>query len=400
MGVLLTCLAGCVIDETDPGFAIDAGVGVDAILRRDAAVPPPPEDLDGYVQWEMDQHGIPGLAATIIRGDTAVWTGAFGTADAEAAVPVTPDTLFAVASISKTIVATRAMQLVELGLLDLDAPIDDYLPFATRHPAFPDVPITARMLLTHTSGIEDDFVMLGPEMDPGMAPRTLAEFVESYVTPGGARYGESNWGAQPGTAYSYSNAAFGVVGYVLEVAGGAPLPDQTKQGVRDPLGMSASGWLGLEVPASDLAVGYNWNGRELNPIEYEILSYYPAGGFATSMAELSRFVRAFMRFGELDGMRILSEDSARAMREQQVPDIWDAQALAWRYELRDGELWLGHSGATLGGSANMLFRPADDTAVLVLTNSDAYVLDRLGLSEGADALHRILDRLVADAVTL
>ena len=400
VGVLLLSIAGCVIDETGAGFAIDGGAPDAATARRDAFVPPAPEDLDGYVQWEMEQHGIPGLAAMIFRGDTTLWVGTFGTANAEAALPVTADTLFAVASISKTIVATRAMQLVELGMLDLDAPIDDYLPFAVRHPAFPEVPITMRMLLTHTSGIEDDLVMLGPEMDPGMAPHALSEFVESYVTPGGLRYGESNWGAEPGTDYSYTNAGFGVVGYVLEVAGGAPLPEQTKQGLRDPLGMSASGWLGLEVSASEMAVGYNWNGRELTPIDYEVLSYYPAGGFTTSVNELSRFVRAFMAFGELEGMRILTEASARAMREQQIPDIWDAQAIAWRYELRNGEPWLGHSGSTLGGSANMLFRPADDTAVLMLTNSDAYILARLGLTDGADALRRILDRLVTDAAAL
>jgi CubicO group peptidase (beta-lactamase class C family) len=393
---LFAWLLGACLEADGLGLDVDAGPVHAGDGGRDAG-PPAPEDLDGYVQWEMEGHGIAGLAAVIVKDDAIAWTGRFGYADLEAMTPVTENTLFLVASISKTIVTVPIMQLAEERVIQLDAPVDAYLPYAVRHPGFPDVPITARMLLTHSSGLEDDFIKLAMAMDPGMAPTTLAEFSEQYVTPGGALDGEHNWGARPGTDWSYCNAAYGVLGHLAEVAGGASLPELTRTGVREPLGMTQSGWLGADVSADAMAVGYTWNGRAYTELEYEVMSYYPAGGFATSVAELSRFLRAFIRLGELDGARILEEETVHAMREPQVPSIASGQGITWSYERLAGATWLGHSGATLGGSAQMLFRPDDGTAIIVLTNSDAYVLARLGIRDTADALDRIVERIAVEA---
>src|SRR5690606_2885539 len=117
----------------------------------------PPADLDGYIEWHMQAGGLPGAAAAIVKAGEIAWIGTYGWADIEASRPVDEHTLFIVASISKTITATRALQLVEAGLLDLDAPLETYVPYAVRHPAHPDVAITARMLLTHSSGLEDSW---------------------------------------------------------------------------------------------------------------------------------------------------------------------------------------------------------------------------------------------------
>lgn len=390
--------AGCL--EDDGGSGADGGLRFDAgpdAAHADAG-DTPPEALDDYVRWEMERHGIAGLAAVIVKDDAPVWTGTFGFANVEDAIAVDGDTLFAVASISKTIVTVPLLRLVEDGMLDLDAPVDDYLPFAVRHPGFPDVPVTARMLLTHTSGLEDDFATLAMVMNPGAPTMTLAEFSEAYVTPGGELYAEANWGARPGTEWSYCNAAFDLVGYLVEAVSGEPLPDRTRVDLLEPLAMTSSAWSYTDVPPDQLAVGYTWNARTgFTPVEYEGLAYYPAGGFVTSLNDLTRFLRAFMRYGELDGERVLEEATATAMRERQVPDVYDRQALTWRYTTRGGHTYLGHSGATLGGSANMMFRPDDGTAIIVLTNSDAYVLARLGLTESSDALGRIRDRLDAEA---
>lgn len=370
----------------------------DAEARADAHEPAPdagpPEDLDGYVQWEMEAHGIAGLAAAILRDDEVLWQGTFGLADVEAGRAVTDRTLFAVASISKTIVAVPLMQLVEQGMVDLDAPLEDYFSFAVRHPSFPDVPITTRMLLTHTSGLEDEFRTLASVMEPGAPTLSLAEFSEQYVTPGGSLYTDANWGAAPGTRWSYCNAAFALVGLLVEVVGGQTLPQQTRSGLLEPLGMDDSAWFYTDADPALLATGYTWNARTgYTALEPEGLAYYPAGSFVTSLGELSLFLRSFVGFGAVDGVRVLEEATARAMRERPFADLHDGQALAWRYRSLDGRTYLGHSGATLGGSANMMFRPEDGTAIILLTNSDAYVLDRLGLSEGADALRRILRRL-------
>ena len=127
---LLLCVAGCDATSTmdaglDAGGAADAGSTDAAALRRDAGTPP--EDFDGFVEWQMAYGGIPGLALAVVTRDEVVRVGTYGFADLEAERPVDEHTLFIMASISKTMAVVRAMQLVEAGQLDLDAPAGDYL---------------------------------------------------------------------------------------------------------------------------------------------------------------------------------------------------------------------------------------------------------------------------------
>src|SRR5690606_15576661 len=129
----------------------------------------------------------------IITPDGVPWVATYGLADADTGAEVDEHTLFIMASISKTVAAVRAMQLVEAGLLDLDAPVEDYVGYAARHPAHPDTPITTRMLFTHTSGLVDDFLILAGVTTADTDPtETLAGFSEGYTTPGGAYYDADN----------------------------------------------------------------------------------------------------------------------------------------------------------------------------------------------------------------
>ena len=157
--------------------------------------------------------------------------------------PVTPETLFLIGSVSKTITATALMQLFEEGKFGLDDDIDNYLPFHVDIPFQPDAPVTFRQLLTHTASIDDnpDYIncpgwctygsSIGPFVTRGAdSPVSLADFTKGYLTPDGPYY---DWDrnfelAAPGTKSDYSNMGLVIVGYLVEVISGVPF-DQVLQ---------------------------------------------------------------------------------------------------------------------------------------------------------------------------
>ena len=239
--VLALLLSGCTGAAAPPGPAgVDAGTGSDAGTSS---------ELDQYVLARMQTARIPGLAAVAVKTDHTVFSGAWGEADVSAHRPVTTNTLFMLASVSKTVTAVALMQLYELAKLKLDDPIDAVLGYQARNPKFPDVAITYRMLLSHTSSIEDgvhSFDYYVTDMD---SPISLRALYDGYLEPGGAYYDASNWNATsaPGTHYSYSNLALSLAGLLVEKISGMSLQDYCQQHIFAPLGMNESSYL-LEGP--------------------------------------------------------------------------------------------------------------------------------------------------------
>ena len=129
---------------------------VGTALAASASEPSEPY-LDSLIRAEMAANHIPGLAACAVRGSELVWHGEYGFARLEDSIHVVDTTVFDLASVSKTATATALMQLCERGVFGLDDDINNSLPFSVRHPGYPSTPITYRMLLTHTSGIVDNW---------------------------------------------------------------------------------------------------------------------------------------------------------------------------------------------------------------------------------------------------
>ncbi|MDH5494030.1 MAG: beta-lactamase family protein, partial [Myxococcales bacterium] len=369
----------------DVGITNDAGLW-DASLpdasALDSSLGPPPEELEAFVQYQMELGGIPGLAAGIIKDDARIWTGTFGFADLEAGMPVTADTLFMVASVSKTITQVPILQEVEAGLLDLDAPITDYLPYPIVHPLDPGAPITARQLLTHSSGLADDWLSLSALSSVGDPTIGLRAASEGYVTPGGEFYAEGNFGAAPGTRWDYCNAGFMILGDLAEAVGASSLREQLRLGLFEPLGMSSSGFFLADIDVSRLAMPYAYNRRGYTPLGHPGFGHYPAASLRTSLNDLSRFLRAHMRGGELDGAVILEPATLMELWTPQVPALSTNQGLTWRRRSIGGVTYFGHSGSAAGVSAEMLFRPEDAVGIVMLTNSDAFLRTLFGSPEG------------------
>lgn len=405
---VLTALAVFACGD-DGSRAPDAGppVAVDAALDAgapDAGPAEAPEDLDGFIEFHMARGGIPGLAATLLVDGEPAWTGVYGYANVETEAPVTEDTIFGVGSISKTVVTAVLLQLLAAGALGVHDAVDDHLPFAFRHPEHPDEPLTLEMLATHTSGLHETFarlLALGVEGDPTVP---LSELAEGYVTPGGRYYDDQNFASRPGTTHDYCNVGFAVLAHVTEVVGGEDFRARSRRTVFEPVGMSSTGWFLEELPAERLARGHSFAERtgrySVQPLGGSVA--YPAGNLRASVVDVGRFVQMLLAGGLVDGERVIDEALLEAALAPRVP--WtdhDEQGLGFRRIPIGGRLWWGHDGSTAESSSVMGFSRSEGSGVVILTNSDLFIRQTIGLgTAGIEALRAISQRLVTELGTL
>lgn len=329
----------------------------------------------------MEEHGVPGVAAALTQDGAVTRWYALGWADLEARVPVDADTLFQLASISKTVTATVVLQLVERGALGLDGDVNRHLPFEVRHPAHPEVPITPRLLLTHTSGIRDDWdVLEGTWVHDRDYPLTLAESMEAYFTPSGRFWSaEENFEAwAPGERYEYSNVAFTLLAYVAERTAGEPFETLVQRDVLEPLQL-AGGFRLHEVDVARVAKPYVLadDGRFVSPGHHAYLDF-PAGTLRLSALDLAWFLAAYQRGGELRGARVLRPATVESMLTVQRPDVDSDQGLAWyrsaaledaQGDFADGEWW-GHDGGDPGVATQMLWNRRTGVGIVLLMNTE------------------------------
>ena len=309
--------------------------------------------------------------------------------------PVTPDTLFLVASISKTITATAIMQLVEQGKIDLDDDVGDYLPFEMSIPYSPEAPVTLRQLLTHTASIDDNpayincpgWCTYGSSITPFVtkgadSPIPLADFTKGYFTPDGPYY---DWSAnfedaEPGTKTDYSNMGIVLAGYLVETISGVPFGQYCRDNILTPLGMENTSWRLARIDPSILAMPYDKNESGFVPYGQYGEPDYPDGMLRTSAIELSHFLIAYMQGGTYSEKRILQPETVEEMLSSQT-ELEPGQGLVWVKGSIGKRIVWGHDGADNGASANMWFDPEEDEGVILMTNGvwndDEALLDLL-----------------------
>jgi len=337
-------------------------------------------NLEDLVRRKLHEAKTPGIAVAVIRGEQLVWSTGVGWADIEREIRVTPETLFMLASVSKTVTCAGIMALVEDGRLDLDADINDSLPFGVHIPAAPSARITMRHLLTHTSAIRDRWWIWGsPYSNPtlyfhGDSPIPLGRFMRSYCVPGEKEYYEraNFYERRPGTAYAYSNLAVALAGYVAEAISGVDFDAWCSHRILHPLGMTNSGFRLADVSRLNLAMPYrrNKHSGEFRPFFQYGYPDYPDGALRTSAVHLATWLGAFMNFGKLRGMRVLDRSTVEEIRRNQIPNIvgWH-QGLIWYGGSPNGYFRMGHTGGDYGVSTRMFFRPDRRVGVVSLTNA-------------------------------
>jgi CubicO group peptidase (beta-lactamase class C family) len=328
--------------------------------------------LDSLVTHNMAKAHMPGLAACIVKGGKVAWCNGYGLADVEAQRPVTEDTVFLIASISKTVTASVLMQLWEKGAFELDGDVDAAVPFSVQHPTS-DSPITYRGLLTHTAGVRDNWDALNKFYDyDGEPDISLEASVSGYFKPGGAYYdAQQNFLPQPpGAVYEYTNMGVALAGYLAEALSGTDFAVLSREAVLEPLAMKRTSWHITDFKPEELAMPYAWNAGAYEPYGQYTFADYPDGGLRTSAPDLARFLAAITAGGTLDGERILEESTVAEMMKIQLPAVAPTQGLIFYHMDIGGEDWVGHNGGESGVATDMYYRVSDGLGFVVLMNGD------------------------------
>lgn len=332
------------------------------------------DNIRDVIEQQISDWNVPGLTIGILC-DGEVQTGAFGIANANTGIATRPETLFQIGSISKIFTTTLIMTLVEEGKVTLDTPVITYIPDLPLGDKTARETITLRHLVTHMSGFYGDRFD-----DQGRGDDALARAV--------AAYGDLPQQTAPGELWTYCNAGFDLAGRVAEVVTGQGFEALMRARIFKPLGMARATYFPDEAILHAVAVGHL---KSTTGEGVDVASPWPiprrsgpAGAISTNVEELLRFARMHLQDGELDGTRIISADSARAMRSFEVDaDAFRTWGLGWSRREVGGELLIEHNGATNGFTARLTTIPARGFALAILTNHNSGGAAHTKISETA-----------------
>lgn len=332
-------------------------------------------DWDTFIQNEMQMENIPGIAACVVKGQEMVWSGAYGYSNIEDQTPVTTETLFTIASISKLFTATAIMQLVEDGLLDLDEDINTYLDYDIINPNFTNTSITTRMLLEHKSSLKDPESQMYNYWSEGDYGSDISSFIQNIITPTGNNYQGWYFSSEnaPGTSQLYSNIGFTTLAVILEHITDIPYHQYVKENIFDPLCMDNTSFFYDDVGIDNVAMPYDWENGNHVPLGHYAIALYPSALIKTNVIELSRFLIAYTGRGTMDGVQILQS----SIVDQLTPYDFNQDNLGWwngtywtfTFHAPADEVWF-HGGYMPGIRTRMNYYPSDSTGIIILTNGE------------------------------
>lgn len=330
------------------------------------------QPTDNSLLTRMNQGRMPGASFAAVKEGKLIYHKNLGHADRSTNKVVDDETIFMQASVSKTFIATAVMQLWEKDQINLDIDINRYLPFNVRIPAFPGDSITARMLLTHTSSIKDEWNTLGSLYVLGDSPISMKSFLQGYFTPGGLYYKASNFHPlRPGTTYDYSNVATTLAAYLVETITGDEFHHYCDTAIFQKLCMNSSSFLLAGISdTSRIARPYVWD----NGIYWDAGLYgypdYPDGQLRTTSTDLARFMTMYLQYGEYEGVRVLDSTTVAYILSQQTPVDPDQGIIFYSANASNGDKLWGHNGGDAGVNTAMYFNIQKKTGAIAMTNGD------------------------------
>ena len=320
----------------------------------EAATGTPAESIDVYVQRLMRKRHIPGVSVAVVKDGEVVLAKGYGLANVEFGVPATEDTVYQLASVTKTFTATAIMLLVRDGKLSLDDKITERLtdlPEAWKE-------VTVRHLLNHTSGIKSytstkDF---HKSMRKDYAQREIIELVAKEPLE-----------FQPGEKWNYNNTGYFLLGMLIEKVTGKPYGDFMDERVFKPLDMTHTRINDLRAIIPNRAHGYDWDGKELKNGEY----VSPTQPFAAGM--LVSTVNDLMKWdASLARQTLLDEPSLERMWKATLLNSSEeaGYGFGWETSKVNGHRRVSHGGGIPGFSTELSRFPDDKLTVIVLTNAE------------------------------
>lgn len=329
------------------------------------------EKAEARIDSVMKQYEMAGLSVAVVKKGGIIYANSFGLKNIETGTALTNDDIFRIASISKSFSATAVMQLAEAKKLSLDDDVSNLVGFKVRNPKFPEKMITLKMLMSHTSSLNDvqGYFTLDV-INPGKNP-DAAKCYNDYA---------------PGEGYEYCNLNYNMVGTIIERISGQRFDKYIKTHILDPLGLYG----GYEVGALDSTKfatlyeydsttkqltaapnAYNPRTEQINHYEmgYSTPVFSPTGGMKISAADLAKYMTMHMYSGKYKGTRIISKKSAATMQTK-VSDGEGGYGLAilTTDQLIPGKIMKGHTGSAYGLYSMMFFQPHEKFGIVAITN--------------------------------
>jgi CubicO group peptidase (beta-lactamase class C family) len=372
-------------------FVMTAGLVAAPGLHQAAPQDPRFDELATLVTQKMTEYRIPGVALGVMREGQLTVRG-FGVTNLDDPQPVTPETVFALASISKTVTATAIMRLAAQGKVDLRAPVRTYLPDFRVADEAASRDVTILNLLTHTAGWEGQLTV------PDHGTNTLVDFVASMK--------DLPQLAPPGSVWSYNNAGFSVAGRVIEVVTGRSFQEAVRALVFQPAQLASATTILGEVTTHRFAVGHRDRGGRGEVVRPFILSANPpAGGVAMNIVDLLGYAKVHLGDPALEVMR------TPQLRKNATDDD---MGIGWQLRTVGGVRTASHGGTASGGLCLLLeLVPERHLAFAILTNHtsgwrliqdversllESY--ERLALAPNQAIAHRGVDETMAHATAL
>jgi CubicO group peptidase (beta-lactamase class C family) len=299
------------------------------IFAQNADTPPDHNVIAPKLQPFVDDSTIPGAVMLVVTKDKVADVETVGYSDAKAKTPMKPDALFWIASMSKAFTTTCVMMLVDEGKVNLDDPVEKYLPefkgqvvidpkdpTKTPHPV--NHPITVKEVMSHSSGLPK---LSAAEKEPlDRLPLAVAA----------ASYGKTPLLFQPGTDYMYSNAGINTSARIIEVVSGMSYEDFMQKRLFDPLGLKDTTFWPTQEQLTRLAKCYleKDNPRRLEEVPLRQLTYpldkkegrypIPAGGLFSTASDIGKFLQLYLNDGMVDGKRILSPEAIKKLTTKEA----------------------------------------------------------------------------------
>ncbi len=341
------------------------------------------ENMDEATRTELDEafgtifkrYKTVGATLIVARDDDLLYQRNFGYANKRGKELVSDNTYFLLASVTKFVTGMHVMQLVEQGLLDLDADISDYLGYKVRNPYYPDHPLTLRMLMTHTSSLN---ATKGYTKDG----KKLSDLISSANKVRGNFYREV-----PGSVYRYSNFGAGIMGSLIESVTGRNVNDSITESLFAPLGIDAAYSAKLLENTDDVSYLYTAGAEHtflarskslkaswdpgVNPEKHYKIT---VGSLWIRARDIWRLVRMMCGEGTVDGITILQPETVKEMMSWQkgrngiTADTPYGLCVHHETTLLEGVTLYGHQGIIESILCNVYYNPEDHFIFIMLTN--------------------------------
>jgi NADH dehydrogenase FAD-containing subunit/CubicO group peptidase (beta-lactamase class C family) len=339
--------------------------------------------IDAYVMRTMRTVRFPGVAVGVVRGDKVVYLRGFGRADPSGR-RVTPQTPFMIGSVTKSFTALAVLQLVEAGRVELDAPVQRYIPWFRVGDSTASSRITVRQLLTMTSGLPQVYeTQLWTDEDGAALERNI-RFLAGEKLAG-----------EPGRTFGYSNANYETLGLLVQQVSGESYEDYVKGHIFVPLAMRNSFLSQEEALSRGMASGYRWwFGIPVAVTLPFRRAELPAGYIIASTEDMTHYMLAELNEGRYDGAAVLSP---AGMKVRHSPPSPDSYGLGWEFISENGRTLIDHDGGTANFQSSLFMDPTARIGVYVAANA-INALDAFASPHGPSVLDGQTTRAMAQVI--